>query len=393
MVGDERLVKGAAGRELATRVRPQLRVALAVGSVLGVVGLALFGCSANGTDDGTGGGPGRGGANTGGVGNGGGGGTGAGGGGVGGGGIGGTGVGGGIGGGGAGGGSLIDTGVPDGQTEGCAKVDFLFVIDNSGSMGAHQDNLIKSFPGFIQTIQKTLQGQDYHIMIVDGDAEDICDDICAGSAPSCGLAGESCASLGVATGCDATLGAGRVFDIHKKPCGPLDGGRFMTQNQPSLAAAFQCVARVGSYGQGNERPMGAMLQAVADSGPAKTCNGDFLRKDAPLVVTVLTDAPPQTASEQVNGQPKDWFDGLVAAKSGNEKSITVIGLVSDGDLPGGLCSTEVGDARFGSPKLREWVKLFTHNVLGSVCEPDYTQFFASAVHVVDATCREFVPPK
>ena len=43
-----------------------------------------------------------------------------------------------------------------GNKPGCGKVDFLFVIDNSGSMGDNQDNLIASFPGFINTIAQTL---------------------------------------------------------------------------------------------------------------------------------------------------------------------------------------------------------------------------------------------
>ena len=44
-----------------------------------------------------------------------------------------------------------NTGPGDGEM-GCQKVDFLFVIDNSGSMEDEQNNLINSFPGFINTI-------------------------------------------------------------------------------------------------------------------------------------------------------------------------------------------------------------------------------------------------
>jgi len=278
--------------------------------------------------------------------------------------------------------------------KGCEKADFLFVIDNSGSMGAHQQNLTRSFPGFIQTIQSTLKGQDYHIMVVDTDAADICDGTCAGGASFCANAsGASCSSLGVAMGCDATLGAGRTFGAAKfgQPCPKLDGGRYMTQNQANLPDAFACIAKVGTYGQGNEQPMAALLAAVG-TGPAGTCNTDFLRRDAILVVTVVTDAPPQTAAEQVMGQPQSWFQSLVAAKAGNQAAISVLGLVSDGDLPGGLCSTEAGDARHGAPKLRDWVGLFTHNVLASVCEPDYSQFFASAVKEIDESCDEFIKP-
>ena len=53
---------------------------------------------------------------------------------------------------------------------GCEKIDFLFVIDNSGLMDDEQANLVASFPNFISTIQNTLMAQDYHIMAVDTDA-------------------------------------------------------------------------------------------------------------------------------------------------------------------------------------------------------------------------------
>jgi hypothetical protein len=36
--------------------------------------------------------------------------------------------------------------------EGCGKIDFLFVIDNSASMLGEQESLIQSFPGFISEI-------------------------------------------------------------------------------------------------------------------------------------------------------------------------------------------------------------------------------------------------
>ena len=58
-----------------------------------------------------------------------------------------------------------------GNGNGCQKVDFLFVIDNSGSMLEEQNNLAGSFPSFINSIQSTLDAaQDYHIMVIDTDA-------------------------------------------------------------------------------------------------------------------------------------------------------------------------------------------------------------------------------
>ncbi|MCY1010753.1 hypothetical protein OV079_35360 [Nannocystis pusilla] len=61
------------------------------------------------------------------------------------------------------------TGEDDPLAAGCKKIDFLFVVDNSGSMADEQANLIASFPGFIDTITNTLSAKDYHIMAVSTD--------------------------------------------------------------------------------------------------------------------------------------------------------------------------------------------------------------------------------
>jgi hypothetical protein len=68
----------------------------------------------------------------------------------------------------------FDVGMPadisgGGQT-GCSKIDFLFVVDNSGSMSEEQQALANSFPGFIESIQTTVKAEDYHIMVIDSDS-------------------------------------------------------------------------------------------------------------------------------------------------------------------------------------------------------------------------------
>src|SRR5262245_47456344 len=55
-------------------------------------------------------------------------------------------------------------------SSGCERVDFLFVVDNSGSMREEQENLARSFPGFVAVLQRSLRARDYHIMVVDTDA-------------------------------------------------------------------------------------------------------------------------------------------------------------------------------------------------------------------------------
>src|SRR5262245_11439832 len=46
---------------------------------------------------------------------------------------------------------------------GCQAIDVLFVIDNSGSMGQEQTNLIANFPAFISVLDQS--GLDYRVAV------------------------------------------------------------------------------------------------------------------------------------------------------------------------------------------------------------------------------------
>jgi hypothetical protein len=303
-------------------------------------------------------------------------------------------------------------GGPGDEEEGCKKVDFLFVIDNSSSMGTSQRNLVTSFPGFISTIQDTLNAQDYHIMVVDTDewngdpypyggvngADLVCE-----PHPSCCL---STCRPGTGTtcnggpcpqpwpdpphACDAVLGAARNINHYIDPC-PIEGGkRYIVDGQPNLVETFECMAWVGLAGYWFERPMRAMVEAISEPLNAPgACNDGFLRDDALLVVTIISDAIPQTAPEMAEDGAELWYDAVVAAKHGDPEAVVVLGLFGDGDQPNGLC----GQTTYG-PEYFRFVELFGDNgVSASVCEPDYSPFFEQAVADIDAACDEYVPPQ
>ena len=299
-------------------------------------------------------------------------------------------------------GSADDGGTNNGP--GCEKADFLFVIDNSGSMGDEQQALIASFPGFISTIQDTLQAQDYHVMVVDTDATGgggtstscingvctcspspaCCDSVCQFS-DSCN--GFPCDDL-PGGDCDGEIGAGKIFREDGTACLPEDGPRFMDDDTPDLASEFACVAEVGTFGSGSEVPMQSMVTAVSDPmNQPGACNESFLRDDAILVVTFITDEEDEDKSP---GTPADWHQGLVDAKGGNEDAIVVLGLFGDHDKPGGVCNNL--DEAEPAPRLRELVESFDERgFVGSVCAADYSDFFEEAVQVIDLACDEFEP--
>src|SRR5262249_43211965 len=139
------------------------------------------------------------------------------------------------------------SGGPDlGKPDGCDKIDFLFVVDNSGSMAEEQASLVASFPGFIATIADTVAATDFHVMVVDTDEESlsfgsgfVCDGagncncnpspqccyaLCDGNGvvfnpPPATCGGVACGAYVLPTGCDIVLGAGKTTDQLYDDCG------------------------------------------------------------------------------------------------------------------------------------------------------------------------------
>ncbi len=274
-------------------------------------------------------------------------------------------------------GPIFDVGLPDGGAPemGCRNIDFLFVIDNSGSMSAQQQRLLDSFPGFISAIQDTLVEVDsYHVGVMTSDAY---------------YANEA--------GCQQ-LGA-LVTQTEAGACGPFaEGHRFITE-QDDLATAFQCIAQVGTFGSGYELPVSALVAGVQPPlfGPGG-CNEGFIRDDAILVVVIVTDDPPYPGTADDADPPLPdigvWHDPVLAAKLDNPEAVVVIGFIPWGDLtcvcpwccPGLGCMTP-------SPNLIDFVESFgTQGVLASVCELDYAPIFAANIDTIDATCAGFDPP-
>ncbi len=250
------------------------------------------------------------------------------------------------------------------EKEGCKKVDFLFVIDNSASMSQQQIALAASFPGFIAEIESTI-ASDFHVMAIDTDA--------VGGKPGF-------------PPCDHVLGAGQVTDQNAGDCGITSGARYMLDSQTDLTGTFECVALQGTFGNNRELPMEAMVQAVTDQNLPGACNEGFVRDDAILVVTVLTDEEDDMKSM---GDPMSWRAALVGAKNGNENAVVVLGLLGDSDLPNSPCTSSDGEP---APILRSFTESFFYGSWASICSLDYAPFFAAAVETVRRSCDGFEPP-
>ncbi len=256
--------------------------------------------------------------------------------------------------------------------EGCTKVDFLFIIDNSGSMADEQDNLTNSFPGFIAGIQSSLEQVDeYQVGVVTTDAYGPNNQV-----PGCNVLGGLVTKTGGSNSSNAV-------------CGPYAAGNNFMTEADDLNVSFACAADTGTAGNGIERPMDAMTAVLNKTVGA--CNTGYLRDDALLVLVIITDEYDGAGDPEGQfsaGTPMDWYNTVVAAKLGIPENAVALGLLN---YAGGACPP--ANIVFDGVNIATFVNLFGDNgFLGGVCEPDYGPVFAEAVGIIQDACNNFQPP-
>jgi hypothetical protein len=282
----------------------------------------------------------------------------------------------------------------DEQDDGCKKVDLLFVIDDSGSMADEQQNLVTSFPGFIDGIQQELSTTSgYHVGVVTSDAYIY-------NEAGCTVDGALVTQTGGVSSSNAV-------------CTPfVEGGRYMSEAD-DLHTKFACAAQVGTGGDGDEHGMHTMQVALsAGMNGAGQCNEGFIRDDALLVIIPITDEQDDHETEGcppdagVNpdplpgsaGDPPLWFDTVVGAKQGIETNVVIVALVGpdgqDGNdvcPPLAKCDGGIEGAEIGT-RILEFTRMFTYYSVCPVCAPDYSECFTEAISVIESACDEYTPP-
>ena len=266
-------------------------------------------------------------------------------------------------------------------TTGCNKIDFVFSIDNSCSTEDDQATLQQAFGDFIQLIRDNVQGQDYHIIVVDSDGDPTW---------ACGSGfGTCCPDFTPGsysfTACDLEMGAGVVApyggNASNQDCGIPAGRRYLVGDDEPLEDMFACVAQVGTSGSFSEYPVTAAVLALENP---LGCNDGFLRNDAILVMTVITDDHDGDFSypgDAENGDPADWYQRIVDAKNGNEEATVFIGLTSNHCMGPPV------------PPIANIVPLFgDRGIQGSHCTlAEMHDSFEAAVTAIDTTCDDFIP--
>ncbi len=290
------------------------------------------------------------------------------------------------------------------QPPGCkGKVDLLFVISRGGTMVTEQDQLLASFPGFIETIEQKLEGFDVHIMTANPDGKWpgwVCEQTnCIGEKywPNCGpnALDYQCGKYPeMTTACDEELGAGLIFNAGgyaaNKLCDLYGGHRYMISGEPDMAGAFECIAKVGMSG-GSKNLMGdAVIAALSPAfnglnGPGG-CNEGFLREDALLVIALITDNWDDSKS-----YAKQQYEAIVAAKK-DPSAVVLLAVVpelwGEGDpLPPDGCAIDPSPPR----TYEELFAKFPYTVYGDTCAPSYAPFFDAAADKIGEACGSFIP--
>lgn len=283
--------------------------------------------------------------------------------------------------------SSIPTDSEGGDDE-CKKIDFLFVIDNSNSMSDEQQSLVSAFPEFIDAINSTLpDATDLHIGVTRTDIHGFDNSPTPDPSNPCpyvmgGLISSS-------TPFDEKTGTG-------PSCGFASGENYMTQGA-NLATEFACAAAVGTKGNTGERQAEATLAALSGPNVAPGgCSDGFLRDDALLVVTVISDedddwSPPDA---DANTNADAWHAGVVDAKLGIETNVVFL-LISGGSPKWPTCGAlDLGNntGADDSPKLTTWANSFSNVEHGNVCEAGYADYLSEAISTIETACDGFIPP-
>jgi hypothetical protein len=250
----------------------------------------------------------------------------------------------------------LDPEPDDPIVDGCDAVDYLFVIDDSASMGDNQSKLVDNYDTFIEGVSRSqdIEGG-LHLGVVTTDPYR--------HNP------ERCQILGGLV----THTAG--YASSNAQCGPFAEGHNFITSADDIDTAFSCAAQVGVNGSDTERPLSAAAAAVGPFLNAPdACNAGFVRDDALLVVVIVTDEDESSVTEET-------YETLVEAKNGFSDNVVVVSLVNE---PDGPCRTN-GHAT-PADDVVDFTLMFEHGFVAPICVDDYGPVFEQAVEVVEHAC-------
>lgn len=259
------------------------------------------------------------------------------------------------------------------------KVDVLWVVDDSGSMSAFQDQLANNFPHFFTL--SGVSGADYHIAVT---TTLWADDTCMAGPGSCSVdadcgAGGQCI-MGLCTAGDAA----NTCDDHEMAgwytaCNPSNG-HYITPATGSPDATFDCNVHVSDPGNVNpDRPSsdsaeGGLRAAMKFLSPPliddANANGGFLRDDAKLHIIFVEDEP-----EQSKGGVDQYIDFFKNVKGFRNEGLVAVSAIA---APPEGCSYTASDGSTVQLQDDRYDAVVDemNGRFQSICNPDWTSMMS-----------------
>ncbi len=220
-------------------------------------------------------------------------------------------------------------------------VDILFVVDNSGSMGTHQQNLADNISKFTKTFSKNSILK-YNIGVVTTDMM--------------GCYYSNCDSMGRLVGAIKVVSNG-------------------TPNKDTVLADNLTVGTGGSSFEESFAPVLAALDPTMLAGT----NAGFYRPGASLAIIFITDAEDQSR----NITPKQFYASLVQMKNQDPKKVLGYGVI----VPTGVADCP-RDEYANPDRIEDFLGMVVNGSKGqnvfNLCDPDFGQRIAGmAKDIVD----------
>lgn len=278
-----------------------------------------------------------------------------------------------------------------GMQSACNKMDILFVVDNSGSMGEEQMNLAANFPMFATLIDTYTnsagQTLDYHVALTTTDRTftENAELIPGFPIPTPHEGNDGKFQTG--TGCS------------------FPAGRRYLQKGDSLASILPCVANVGIGGDASEMPLEATKLALIDR-IQDGYNSGFLREDALLAIVMITDendcsvpgnnitSPPPNINNPEEplctlAVPVSGYISALDNLKGGERGRWAVAVIAG---PGpGECTSSFGSAA-ECTRLKDFVQMSGQNaVFSSICDGNLAMSLQQAFETFGEACEEFPP--
>jgi hypothetical protein len=217
-------------------------------------------------------------------------------------------------------------------------VDILFVVDNSGSMDTHQQNLIKNIDLFTNAFLNN-SVLDYNIGVISTDME-----------------------LGGADTDGKLVGVG--------------GSNIVSRNTPNAINVLKNNLDLGTYGSSSEMVFDPVYAAL--SKHVNNANKGFYRSNATLVTIFVTDAEDQSMIMS----PTKLQTFLLSLKNGDASKIISLGVI----VPSGVnnCDRDAGADPVDIETFLNFFPLKTQTNILNLCSPTYgSELSALASNIVN----------